>query len=209
MIRPSVYGQAIIILVYVPLLTLTGVEGKTFVPMALTVIIALLFAFVLSLTFVPAAIACLLSRRVNEEDGRIISWLKRRYEPGLERAMQRPPITTGAGIASLVAAAFAFTTLGQVFLPQLDEGDLLIQALRIPGTSVQQSQAMQAPIERMISKQPEVRFVFSKTGTAELASDPMPPNATDMFVILKPRAEWPDPRLEKAALVERLETKLG
>jgi len=209
MIRPSVYGQAIIILVYVPLLTLTGVEGKTFVPMALTVIIALLFAFVLSLTFVPAAIAIWLSRRVNEEDGRIISWLKQRYEPGLEKAMKRPSITIGAGVVSLVAAALAFTTLGQVFLPQLDEGDLLIQALRIPATSVQQSQAMQVPIERMVSKQPEVRFVFSKTGTAELASDPMPPNATDMFVILKPHAEWPDPKLEKAALVERLETKLA
>ena len=209
MIRPSVYGQAIIILVYVPLLTLTGVEGKTFVPMALTVIIALLFAFVLSLTFVPAAIAIWLSRKVNEEDGRIISWLKQRYEPGLEKAMKRPSITIGAGVVSLVAAALAFTTLGQVFLPQLDEGDLLIQALRIPATSVQQSQAMQVPIERMVSKQPEVRFVFSKTGTAELASDPMPPNATDMFVILKPHAEWPDPKLEKAALVERLETKLA
>ena len=208
MIRPSVYGQAIIILVYVPLLTLNGVEGKTFVPMALTVIIALLFAFVLSLTFVPAAIACLLSRKVMEEDGQIISWLKQRYEPGLEKAMKRRSITIGAGIGSLVLAALAFTALGQVFLPQLDEGDLLIQSLRIPATSVQQSQAMQVPIERMVSKQPEVRFVFSKTGTAELASDPMPPNATDMFVILKPRDEWPVPKLAKAELVERLEGKL-
>ncbi|MEG3175463.1 CusA/CzcA family heavy metal efflux RND transporter [Sphingomonas sp. RB3P16] len=209
MIRPSVYGQAIIILVYVPLLTLSGVEGKTFVPMALTVIIALLFAFLLSLTFVPAAIACLLSRRVNEEDGRVVAWLKRRYAPGLARAMQRPSLTIGAGLASLVLAALAFTTLGRVFLPQLDEGDLLIQALRIPATSVEQSQTMQAPLERMVAKQPEVRFVFSKTGTAELASDPMPPNATDMFVILKPRNQWPDPKLAKADLVARLETKLG
>ncbi|KPF74967.1 cation transporter [Blastomonas sp. AAP25] len=209
MIRPSVYGQAIIILVYVPLLTLTGVEGKTFVPMALTVIIALLFAFVLSLTFVPAAIAIWLSKRVEENDGRIISWLKARYEPGLEKAMKQPSLTIGAGIGSLVVAALAFTTLGSVFLPQLDEGDLLIQSLRIPATSVQQSQAMQVPIEQMVAKQPEVRFVFSKTGTAELASDPMPPNATDMFVILKPRDEWPDPKLAKADLVERLESKLG
>ena len=198
MIRPSVYGQAIIILVYVPLLTLSGVEGKTFVPMALTVIIALAFAFILSLTFVPALIAIWLSKKIEEEDGRIIAWLKRRYEPGLDRAMRRP---------SLTGAAFA--ALGQVFLPQLDEGDLLIQALRIPATSVQQSQAMQVPIERMMSRQPEVKFVFSKTGTAELASDPMPPNATDMFVILKPRSEWPDPRLAKADLVARLEGKLA
>ncbi|MEG3092769.1 efflux RND transporter permease subunit [Sphingomonas sp. PB1R3] len=209
MIRPSVYGQAIIILVYVPLLTLTGVEGKTFVPMALTVIIALAFAFVLSLTFVPAMIAIALSKRVEEQDGRIVAWLKRRYEPGLTKAMKRPAITIGAAVGSLVLAALAFTALGQVFLPQLDEGDLLIQSLRIPATSVQQSQAMQVPIERMMSHQPEVKFVYSKTGTADLASDPMPPNATDMFVILKPREEWPDPKLTKAALVSRLEGQLA
>lgn len=209
MIRPSVYGQAIIVLVYLPLLTLTGVEGKTFVPMALTVIIALAFAFVLSITFVPAMTAICLSKKVEEKDGRIIAWLKRRYEPGLDRTMRRPTLTIGAGVASLVVAALAFTTLGQVFLPQLDEGDLLIQALRIPATSVQQSQAMQVPIERMVAKQPEVRFVFSKTGTAELASDPMPPNATDMFVILKPRKDWPDPTLTKEALVARIEGKLA
>ncbi|MHA6765818.1 efflux RND transporter permease subunit [Sphingobium ummariense] len=209
MIQPSVYGQAIIILVYVPLLTLTGVEGKTFVPMALTVIIALAFAFVLSLTFVPALIAVWLSKKVEEKDGRIISWLKKRYEPGLDRAMKRPTITIGTGIASLGVAVLAFMSLGSVFLPQLDEGDLLIQALRIPATSVQQSQAMQVPIERMMSKQPEVKFVFSKTGTAELASDPMPPNATDMFVILKPREEWPDSKLTKEDLVERIEANLA
>ena len=209
MIRPSVYGQGIIILVYAPLLTLTGVEGKTFGPMALTVIIALACAFVLSLTFVPAAIAIWLSKRVEEKEGKIITWLKDRYQPGLAKAMKRPTITLGVGVAGLVIAAFAFTTLGQVFLPQLDEGDILIQSLRIPATSVQQSQAMQVPIEKLVAAQPEVQFVYSKTGTAELASDPMPPNATDMFVILKPRDAWPDPKLSKEELVERLEGKLG
>ncbi len=209
MVRPSVYGQAIIILVYVPLLTLSGVEGKTFIPMAVTVIIALAFAFVLSLTFVPAAIAIWLSKRVEEKEGRIVGWLKRRYEPGLDRAMRRPRLTMGAGIGGFVVAILAFLSLGQVFMPQLDEGDLLIQAFRVPSTSVQQSQAMQVPIERMLSRQPEIAVVFSKTGTADLASDPMPPNATDNFVILKPRKEWPDPRLSKADLVERLETELN
>ncbi|QGP78654.1 efflux RND transporter permease subunit [Sphingobium sp. CAP-1] len=209
MIRPSVYGQAIIILVYIPLLTLTGVEGKTFVPMALTVIIALAFAFVLSLTAVPAAIAIWLSNRIEEKEGRIMSWLKARYAPGLDKAMKRPTLTMGVGIGGFAIAIAAFLSLGQVFLPQLDEGDLLIQALRIPATSVQQSQAMQGPIERMMAKQPEVKFVFSKTGTAELASDPMPPSATDMFVILKPQDEWPDPSLTKADLIERLERNLN
>jgi cobalt-zinc-cadmium resistance protein CzcA len=177
--------------------------------MAATVIIALAFAFILSLTAVPAAIAIWLSNRVEEKDGRIIGWLKARYEPGLDRAMRRPTVTIGAGIAGCAVAVAAFLSLGQVFLPQLDEGDLLIQALRIPATSVQQSQAMQQPIEQMVGKQPEVQFVFSKTGTAELASDPMPPNATDMFVILKPRERWPDPRLSKADLIARLEGKLA
>jgi cobalt-zinc-cadmium resistance protein CzcA len=209
MIRPSVYGQAIIILVYIPLLALSGVEGKTFVPMALTVIMALGFAFVLSLTAVPAAIATWLSDRVEEKEGRIMAWLKGRYAPGLDKAMKRPGMTVGVGIGGFVLAIAAFLSLGQVFLPQLDEGDLLIQALRIPATSVQQSQAMQVPIERMLSRQPEVRFVFSKTGTAELASDPMPPNATDMFVMLKPRDQWPDRRLTKDALVARLEKELN
>ncbi|MFC3441483.1 efflux RND transporter permease subunit [Sphingobium rhizovicinum] len=209
MIRPSVYGQAIIILVYVPLLTLTGVEGKTFVPMAFTVMIALVCAFILSLTFVPAAIAEWLSSRVDEKEGRVMRWLKARYEPGLDRAMRRPRATIGIAIGGVGLAVLAFLSLGQVFLPQLDEGDLLIQAMRIPATSVQQSQDMQGPIERMMAKQPEVRFVFSKTGTAELASDPMPPNATDMFVILKDRSQWPDPALPKTQLIERLEGELA
>jgi cobalt-zinc-cadmium resistance protein CzcA len=209
MIRPSVYGQAIIILVYVPLLTLTGVEGKTFVPMALTVIIALLFAFVLSLTLVPAAIAVWLSRKVTEEDGCIISWLKKGYEPGLKKAMKRPSITIGAGIVSLVLAALAFTTLGQVFLPQLDEGDIVIQATRIPATSVDQSQAMTLPVERAVAKMPEVKLAYSKTGTPELASDPMPPNATDIYAILKPREAWPDPKLAKEELIERIEKEIA
>ena len=135
MIKPSVYGQAIIILVYVPLLTLTGVEGKTFVPMALTVIIALVCAFILSLTFVPAAIALWLSKRIEEKEGRIMGWLKARYEPDLDRAMKRPVVTVGAGVGGFVLAILAFMSLGQVFLPQLDEGDLLIQALGIPARS--------------------------------------------------------------------------
>ncbi|MCB4858192.1 CusA/CzcA family heavy metal efflux RND transporter [Sphingobium sp. PNB] len=209
MIGPSVYGQAIIILVYVPLLTLDGVEGKTFTPMAMTVILALGFAFILSLTFVPAMLALLLSKPVEEKEGRIMSWLNARYRSGLEAAMRRSSRTIGIGVAAFLAAIAGFSMLGQEFLPQLDEGDILVQAVRVPGTSVDQSQAMQFAVERAVAGEPEVRFVFSKTGTAELASDPMPPNATDTFVILKPRAQWPDPRLAKADLVERLEQRLA
>ncbi|RST26435.1 CusA/CzcA family heavy metal efflux RND transporter [Sphingomonas ginkgonis] len=209
MIRPSVYGQAIIILVYAPLLTFTGVEGKMFEPMALTVIIALVFAFILSLTFVPAAIAIWLSKRVEEKESRAVTFLRQRYEPGLDAAMRRPTLTVGVAIGALALAGAAFTTLGQEFLPQLDEGNILVQAVRIPGTSVDQSQAMQFQVEKALAKAPEVRFAFSRTGTSEIASDPMPPNATDTFVILKPKAEWPDPGLSKEELVERLEKRLS
>ncbi len=208
MIRPTVYGQAIIILVYVPVLTLSGVEGKTFTPMALTVIMALVSAFVLSLTFIPAALAIWLSKPVEEKEGRIMSWLKRKYEPGLDKAMKRPSLTMGVGVGAFLAAILTFSFLGQEFLPQLDEGDLTAQVLRVPGTSVDQSQAMQSRIEREIARLPEVRFVFSKTGTAELASDPMPPNISDTFIIMKPRDEWPDRRLSRADLVAKVERVL-
>jgi cobalt-zinc-cadmium resistance protein CzcA len=209
MIRPSVYGQAIIILVYAPLLTFTGVEGKMFEPMALTVIIALVFAGILSLTFVPAAIAVWLSKRVEEKEGRIVAWLRRRYEPGLDRAMRRPSATLGIALGALALSGAAFTTLGQEFLPQLDEGNVLVQAIRIPGISVDQAQAMHFQVEKAVTKEPEVQFAFSRTGTSEIASDPMPPNVTDTFVILKPREQWPDPNLDKAEFVERLEKRLS
>ncbi|MGE4322670.1 MAG: efflux RND transporter permease subunit [Sphingobium sp.] len=208
MIRPTVFGQAIIILVYVPLLMLSGVEGRTFTPMALTVIMALVSAFILSLTFVPAMLACLLSKPVEEKEGRIMAWLRRGYAPGLDKAMKRPSLTMGIGVGAFLAAILTFSFMGREFLPQLDEGDLTAQILRIPGTSVDQSQAMQSRIEQAIARLPEVRFVFSKTGTAELASDPMPPNISDTFIIMKPRGEWPDRRLSKAGLIARVEQVL-
>ncbi len=209
MIRPSLFGQAIIIVVYVPLLMLSGVEGKTFTPMALTVMIALGFAFLLSVTFVPAAIAAWLSKPVEEGEGRIFAWLRARYVPALDRAMARPRLTIGAAAAAVALGAGLFLTLGQEFMPRLDEGDLLVQALRVPGTSIEQSQAMQSKVERQLARLPQAKFVFSKTGTAEVASDPMPPNISDTFVIMKPRAQWPDPRLPKAELIEQVERQLA
>ena len=209
MIRPSVYGQAIVMLVYLPLLTFSGVEGKTFEPMALTVLLALAFAFVLSLTFVPAAIATWIARSGHSGENRIVGWLHRRYEPGLDRALRAPKLTIGVAIGVMAIGALAFTTLGQEFLPQLDEGDVLVSAFRVPGTSVEQSQRMQFQIERALAGMPEIRTVFSRTGTAEVASDPMPPNATDTFIMMKDRRDWPNPSESKAEVVERIEQRLA
>ncbi|MBY0250990.1 MAG: CusA/CzcA family heavy metal efflux RND transporter, partial [Methylobacterium organophilum] len=209
MIKPSLYGQAIIILVYVPLLTFTGVEGKMFEPMALTVIIALVSAFVLSLTFVPALIAIVITGKVTETDNLIIRAFKAAYRPVLAAAVRMPVPFVGGAVLLLVGAGVLFTRLGTEFIPQLDEKSIALNATRIPSTSLTQSQAMQINVERTVSKFPEVAYVFSKTGTAEVASDPMPPNSSDTFVILKPQEEWPDPSLSKADLQERIERAVG
>lgn len=205
MIRPSVYGQGIIILVYVPLLTFTGVEGKMFEPMALTVIIALVAAFVLSLTFIPAAIAIAITGRIEEKENWLVRVIKSIYRPMLRRALLRPTVIISSAAAFLVVSGALFTRLGQEFIPTLDEKNLAMQAIRIPSTSLSQSQEMQIEIEKAISKFPQVAFIYSKTGTAEVASDPMPPNASDTFIILKPESEWPDPELRKDELVQQIQ----
>ena len=205
MIKPSLYGQAIIILVYVPLLTFTGVEGKMFEPMALTVIIALASAFVLSLTFVPALIAIVITGRVQEKDNIFVRGLKAAYRPVLGSAVSRPLTYIFGSVALLVMAGFLFSRLGQEFIPTLDEKNIAMNALRIPSTSLSQSQAMQIRVEKAVSRFPQVAYVFSKTGTAEVAADPMPVNSSDTFIMLKPQEEWPDPKLPKAELQERIE----
>jgi cobalt-zinc-cadmium resistance protein CzcA len=205
MIGPSVFGQAIIILVYVPLLTFSGVEGKMFQPMALTVILALLAAFVLSLTLVPALIAIFVTNRVSEAENFAVRHLKVVYAPLLKRTIERPlPAMVGA-VLLFAGALLLFARLGQEFIPTLDEKNLAMHALRIPSTSLTQAQAMQFDVEKTVSALPQVDFVFSKTGTAEIASDPMPPNASDTFIILKPQNKWPDPGLTKDALLEQIE----
>ncbi|MCP1549420.1 MULTISPECIES: CusA/CzcA family heavy metal efflux RND transporter [Methylobacteriaceae] len=209
MIKPSLYGQAIIILVYVPLLTFTGVEGKMFEPMALTVIIALIAAFVLSLTFVPAMIAIVITGKVTETDNLFVRAIKAAYRPVLGAALRVPMLFVAVALVLLVGAGFLFKGLGQEFIPQLDEKSIALNAQRIPSTSLSQSQAMQLKIEQAIGRFPQVAYVFSKTGTAEVASDPMPPSSSDTFVILKPQAEWPDPGLPKAELQEEIEKELG
>jgi cobalt-zinc-cadmium resistance protein CzcA len=205
MIGPSAYGQAIIIIVYVPLLTFGGVEGKMFEPMALTVILALGAAFVLSLTFVPALVAIFITGRISAQDNWIIRHLKASYAPLLKRTIKHPlPAIAGAAVL-FTLALLVFFRLGQEFIPTLDEKNVAMHALRIPGTSLAQSQAMQIDVENTVSALPQVAFVFSKTGTAEIASDPMPPNAADTLIIFKPREQWPNPDLAKDALLEQIE----
>ena len=204
MIQPAVFGQAIIITVYIPLLTFSGVEGKMFEPMALTVIIALIAAFVLSLTFVPAMIALLIKGRVEETDSKLIAWSKRRYAPILDWSLNNTKlILMTAGCFFLITLLLA-TRLGQEFTPTLDEKDIAMHAMRIPSTSITQSTEMQLLVEKAVSQLPEVAFVYSKTGTAEMAADPMPPNVSDTFIILKPHEEWPDRSLDKAEFLEKL-----
>ena len=209
MIKPTVYGQAIILLVYAPLLTFTGVEGKTFSPMAITVMLALASAFVLSLTFVPAMIAVLLNKKLTEKEVKPIRMAKDRYGPAIRKTIARPWPVIGAGAGLFAVAAIMFGFLGSEFTPQLDERDIAVQSLRIPSTSLERSLAMQRRVEDRLEEFPQVELVFSRTGTAEVASDPMPPNASDAYVILKPRDEWPDPDLPKDELVGEMESALG
>jgi cobalt-zinc-cadmium resistance protein CzcA len=208
MIKPSVYGQAIIILVYVPLLTFSGIEGKMFEPMALTVIIALLAAFVLSLTFVPAAIAIAISGKVEEKENWLIRFLRRLYTPILFSALRLPLIFVGGAVALFALSTMLVSQLGQEFIPALDEKNIAMHAIRIPSTSLSQSQQMQLRLEKAVSRFPEVAFVYSKTGTAEVASDPMPPNVSDTFIILKPSAQWPDPDLGKDELIKKIQSAI-
>ena len=209
MIKPTVYGQAIIFLVFAPLLTFTGVEGKTFSPMAITMMLALASAFVLSLTFVPAMIAVLLNKKLTEKEVKPIRWAKERYGPAVRKVIARPWPMIGAWVGLFTVAVFVFGFLGSEFTPQLDERDIAVQSLRIPSTSLERSLAMQRRVEDRLEEFPQVDLVFSRTGTAEVASDPMPPNASDAYVILKPRDEWPDPDLPKDELVGEMESALG
>ena len=205
-LRPSVFGIAIILIVYLPILTLTGVEGKMFRPMALTVSGALLSALILSVTFVPAAVAVFVSGKVKERENRLMAMAHQSYRPVLALALKaRYAVVIGA-LLLLVGAGLLASRLGSEFLPTLDEGDIAMHALRIPGTSLTQALAMQTELEARIAELPEVRHVFSKVGTPDIATDPMPPSVADTYVIMKPRSQWPDPRKSKAALVAEMET---
>lgn len=204
-IRPSLFGLGIITAVYLPIFALTGVEGKMFHPMAITVVLALSGAMLLSLTFVPAAIAMFLGGRVEEKDTRIMRWARRAYVPVLGWALRRRGWIFAGALALLALCGLLATRLGTEFIPSLDEGDIALHAMRIPGTSLDQAIRMQATLEARIGRFPEVERVFGKLGTAEVATDPMPPSVADTFIMLKPRAQWPDPRKPKAQLLAEIQ----
>ena len=204
MIKPSVYGQAIILIVYIPLLTLSGVEGKMFYPMAMTVIIALASAFVLSITFIPAMVTLCIKGHLDEKENWFIGLAKKIYRPFLRQSLNYPFIPIASAVVAVILSLTLFSKLGQEFVPTLDEKDIAMHAMRIPSVSLDQSTAMQLDVEKALIAFPEVEQVFSKTGTAEMASDPMPPNISDTFIILKPREQWPNPDETKLSFINRL-----
>jgi cobalt-zinc-cadmium resistance protein CzcA len=202
--RPLLFGQLIIMVVYLPIFALTGVEGKMFHPMAFTVVAALLGAMILSVTFIPAAVALLIGKQVSEKENRLMGWARRGYAPMLDFSLKNVPLVLSFAGVAVVLSALLLTRMGSEFVPSLNEGDIALHALRIPGTSLSQAVEMQTELERTIMQFPEVERVFAKLGTAEIATDPMPPSVADNFIMLKPRSEWPDPARSKADLVQSM-----
>ena len=204
--RPLIFGQLIIMVVYLPIFALSGVEGKMFHPMAFTVVIALLGAMLLSVTFVPAAIALFVTGKVKEEEGAVMRGARRIYAPALAWVMAHRAVAVGAALGVILLSGVLTSRMGSEFVPSLSEGDFALQALRVPGTSLTQSVDMQQRLETLIlAKVPEVERVFARTGTAEIASDPMPPNISDSYVMLKPKEQWPDPGKSRETLMAELQ----
>jgi cobalt-zinc-cadmium resistance protein CzcA len=203
--QATMFGELIIMVVYIPILALSGVEGKMYHPMALTVLLALAGAFVLSLTFVPAAVAIFVQGAATSthesRKERILNW----YRSLLFRLIEIPRAVCISAAAVLLLSLGLFLRLGSEFIPSLDEGDITLHALRIPGTSLTQAIQMQYQLEDALRKEPEVSHVFAKIGTAEIATDPMPPSVADGYIVLKPRSEWPNPSLSKQDIVDRFE----
>ncbi|AOE77594.1 cation transporter [Pseudomonas lurida] len=200
--RALIFGQLIIMVVYLPIFALTGVAGKMFHPMAFTVVIALLGAMILSVTFVPAAIALFVTGKVKEEENFVMRSARRVYAPVLDWVMARRPLVFGLAVLTIVASGAVASRMGSEFIPSLSEGDFAQQALRVPGTSLTQSVQMQQQLEKTLMAQvPEIERVFARTGTAEIASDPMPPNISDSYVMLKPKDQWPDPGKSRETLI--------
>ncbi len=203
-ITPSIFGSIIIMVVYLPILTLSGVEGKMFIPMAFTVLAALAGAMIFSLTFVPAAVAIFMRGKVSERENFLMRGAKALYRPLLHVTLaNRGFIAVCACV--LVSLSFLLTTrMGREFIPSLEEGDLALQLLRMPGTSLTQSIEMQKAVEKRLREIPEVKEVFARLGTAEVASDPMPPSIGDGYIMLKPRKDWPNPQASRDEVMEKI-----
>ncbi|MBJ2224327.1 MULTISPECIES: CusA/CzcA family heavy metal efflux RND transporter [Pseudomonas] len=200
--RALIFGQLIIMVVYLPIFALTGVAGKMFHPMAFTVVIALLGAMILSVTFVPAAIALFVTGKVKEEENFVMRSARRVYGPVLNWVIVRRPLVFGLAALTIVVSGLVASRMGSEFIPSLSEGDFAQQALRVPGTSLTQSVQMQQQLEKtLLAQVPEIERVFARTGTAEIASDPMPPNISDSYVMLKPKDQWPNPKKSREAII--------
>ncbi|MDO8271936.1 MAG: CusA/CzcA family heavy metal efflux RND transporter [Gammaproteobacteria bacterium] len=204
-IRPALFGVFIITAVYIPIFALEGVEGKMFHPMAITVVIALLSGMLLSITFVPACVAMLFSKPVVEKHNPVMSAARTLYRPALQLSLRLRWVVLALAVALVGYCASLATRMGTEFIPNLDEGDIAMHALRIPGTSLEQAIVLQLQLEEEVRKMPEVERVFSKIGSAEVATDPMPPSVADTFIIMKERELWPDPSKPKAQIVAELE----
>jgi heavy metal efflux system protein len=207
--RATLFGEVIIMVVYLPILTLTGVEGKMFFPMAFTVLLALFGAMIFSVTFVPAAVALFLTKPVKEKETIVLYAIRNAYETVLHGALKVRGLVLGAAVLFFVITVGIATRLGSEFIPYLDEGDLAVHSLRTPGTSLTQSITMQNAVENKFKTFSEVRETLSKIGTADVATDPMPPSVADGFVLLKPRSEWPNPSRSKSELLEQWEKELN
>jgi cobalt-zinc-cadmium resistance protein CzcA len=204
--RPLLFGQLIIMVVYLPIFALTGVEGRMFHPMAITVVIALFGAMILSMTFIPAAVALFIGKTVAEKENRVMLWARQAYAPLLERVMANGAVVLAFAGVLVVLSALLVTRMGSEFAPNLNEGDFAINVMRIPGTSLTQTVAMQAQLEKaLMAKHPEIERVFARTGTAEVASDPMPPNVSDGYIMLKPIDKWPTPRKTRDELLTAIQ----
>ena len=204
-IGPSLFGTLIIAVVYLPVFTLTGVEGKMFTPMALTVLMALGAAVLFSVTFVPAAVAVFVTGRVSEQENLVMRGARRIYAPLLRGVIAHRMMVAAAAVVIVAASGVAATRMGGEFIPSLDEGDVALAALRIPGTSLTLSVDLQKALEARLKRISEVKDVFTRIGTAEVATDPMAPSQGDGYIMLKPREQWPDPAKPKAQLVAEIE----
>lgn len=208
--RPLIFGQLIILVVYLPIFALSGIEAKMFHPMALTVVLALIAAMILSITFVPAAVALWVKGDIRETESGWMTSLKKSYEKTLNVAYEYKAVVLTFAICLLVVTGILTTKLGSEFAPQLSEGDFAVQQLRSPSTGLEESLRMQENTEKLLLKNfPEIKAVFARTGTAEVATDVMPPNISDGYIMLKPHEKWPNPKESIDELRSRMESYLA